>query len=287
MTDREIYYPNALKTGYTFCHLENFNYITHIHEGMEGLYVLHGQIQAFIDGKRYTLNEGDICIVAPFLRHAFRSVKYSDILGFSVQAENLLVKLPIFAEHYTLKNPIIRKGQYSPNVAGLFEMLLGEQGKNADLMVHAGMLNAIFGYLFLVDPLIPDDDRVLTDIDRVLLYLHDHIREPITLLQTAEDLGISQFKLSRLCNQEIGIGFNAYLRFMRVAMAKRCLAYTSLSMNEIALSIGFESLRTFNRAFSEETGITPRAYRLQHRERSSMDLSAKGQSLRPDTKAEA
>jgi hypothetical protein len=41
----------------------------------------------------------------------------------------------------------------------------------------------------------------------------------------------------------------------------RRLAFTNKGMQEIALGCGFESVRTFNRAFSEETGISPSEYR--------------------------
>ena len=105
-----------------------------------------------------------------------------------------------------------------------------------------------------------------------MLYLHDHLYKPITLLQAAEELEISQFRLSRICNQEIGIGFNAYLKSMRIAAAKRKLVFTDQSMPEIAESTGFETLRTFNRAFSEETNTTPRAYRACHKHKTSLNF---------------
>jgi AraC-like DNA-binding protein len=57
------------------------------------------------------------------------------------------------------------------------------------------------------------------------------------------------------------MGFNAYLKSLRVTAAMRRLAFTNKGMQEIALGCGFESVRTFNRAFSEETGISPSEYR--------------------------
>lgn len=275
MADKTLYYPNAHEAGYTFCRLENFSYITHLHQGMECVYVLNGNLQATIDGRRYLMQKGDICVVMPYYRHAFRTRESSEILGFSVQPEHLLIPLPIFERPYRLHTPVWRAGQYSAQVPVLFDILLQEHGKNTDLMIHAGLLNAIFGYLFSVNPPVPDEAHTLSESDRVLLYLHDHISRPITLLEAAEALGVSQFKLSRICNQEIGIGFNAYLRFMRVTMAKRRLAFSDLSMSEIAQAAGFESLRTFNRAFSRETGTTPRDYRLRHKNKTAMNLHAR------------
>ena len=73
---------------------------------------------------------------------------------------------------------------------------------------------------------------------------------------------MSPFQLSRLCNQKIGMGFNAYLNFLRITTAKRLLLYTNQSVAQIAKDCGFETVRTFNRAFREITGgQTPSSYR--------------------------
>ena len=60
------------------------------------------------------------------------------------------------------------------------------------------------------------------------MYLHQNCFKPITLLTAAEALEMSQYQLSRLCNQQIGMGFNAYLKFLRVTAAKRLLVSTGL-----------------------------------------------------------
>ena len=42
--------------------------------------------------------------------------------------------------------------------------------------------------------------------------------------------------------------------------------------DQIALDCGFESVRTFNRAFSEETGISPSEYRRAHQQCTALNL---------------
>ena len=94
----------------------------------------------------------------------------------------------------------------------------------------------------------------------------------VQVKQIAEHLGLSQFQLSRICNHQIGMGFNAYLKSLRVTAAMRRLAFTNKGMQEIALGCGFESVRTFNRAFSEETGISPSEYRRAHQQCTALNL---------------
>ncbi len=269
---KELYYPNVDESGYTYGRIENLSYIPHVHTGVECVYVLHGSLQTNIDGRNYHLHEGDISIVMPYRRHSYMTRQSSETLVFALLGDNDLAPNPYFSGKYGLNVPVFRNGKYSRSVNMLFNMLWDEQVRSANRMIHIGLINTIIGYLFEVNPPQPVESERLSVENEVLLYMHDHMYKPITLMQAAEELNISQFKLSRICNQEIGIGFNAYLKSMRIAAAKRRLAFTDLSIAEIAESTGFESLRTFNRAFSEETDSTPRAYRNSHKGKTTLNF---------------
>ena len=131
-------------------------------------------------------------------------------------------------------------------------MLMPEERK-ANRLVHTGRLLMLLGLLFDARAPISAQKLAMSAEEEVMQYLHENFHDPITLTQAAEHLGLSQFQLSRICNHQIGMGFNAYLKSLRVTAAMRRLAFTNKGMQEIALGCGFESVRTFNRAFSEET----------------------------------
>ena len=272
MVDKELYYPNIYEHGYTYSRFENLSYVPHVHMSMECTCVLRGDLQVTIDGKNYNLHEGDISMVMPYHRHSYLTRQTSDVAAFAMISDNVLIHNPYLSGKYELSMPVFRSGKYSRSVNILLNLLLDEQTRFSNVATHVGLLNAMVGYLFDANPPQPMEPKKLSVENEVLLYLHDNMYKPITLMQAAEDLNISQFKLSRICNQRIGIGFNAYLKSMRVAAAKRRLAFTDMSMAEIAQSTGFESLRTFNRAFSDETGSTPRAYRTKHKDKTTLNF---------------
>lgn len=271
MSGKELYYPNIYENGYTFGHFENLSYIPHVHISAECVYVLKGSLQVNIDGKNYHLHEGDISVVMPYRRHSYLTRQFSETLAFAILGDSCQDQNPYFSGKYGLATPVFRSGKYSPNIITLIKLLWEDQSHSTNRMIRIGLINAIFGYLFEVVPPQPVEAEQLSIENEVLLYLHDNMYKPITLMQASEALNISQFKLSRICNQEIGIGFNAYLKSMRIAAAKRLLAFTDRSMAEISESTGFESLRTFNRSFSDETGSTPRAYRNSHKGKTTMN----------------
>lgn len=269
-------YPTIFSDGYTYSIIENLSYIPHLHKGIEGILISHGSVQAAVEGKSYTLQEGDICLVMPFCRHSFETPQYSEVIGFGVISEDVLLQSPYLFGKYRLKNPVFRKDQYPKAVTELFDLLMASPKNN--LLIHIGLLHSIVGYLFDVTSPKLVDKTELTQEERVLLYLHENLNTTVSLMEAAEALNMSQFKLSRICNQEIGIGFNAYLKSLRISAAKRRLAYTNSSISDIAACCGFESLRTFNRAFSEETGITPREFRRNHINKLSMDCRTTSQT---------
>ncbi|MDO4321091.1 MAG: AraC family transcriptional regulator [Lachnospiraceae bacterium] len=273
-TKKQIF-PDLFLHGYTYSLNENFSYVPHIHGGVEGIYVLHGTITARIDNKNYELHEGDIALVMPYRNHSYETKQYSEILGFGVFSEESLLPNRYFSGKYRLKNPVFRANQYPSCVDQMLHSLLDPAVQRSNMLVHVGLLYTLIGALFDVTPPTLIKNTEMTETERILLYLYQNAYHPITLAQAADDLGISPFRLSRICNQEIGIGFNAYLKFIRITSAKRRLAFSDSSISEIAARCGFESLRTFNRAFSEETGTTPRNFRKQHSDKSAVDLRTK------------
>ena len=54
---------------------------------------------------------------------------------------------------------------------------------------------------------------------------------------------------------------NPYVRFLRINYAKELLTGTDMNIVDISLESGFGCLRSFNRVFKEETGMTPLKYR--------------------------
>lgn len=52
-----------------------------------------------------------------------------------------------------------------------------------------------------------------------------------------------------------------YINELRVRDAKQLLEAGEMPISEIAFEVGFESLRSFNRVFYKQTGMTPTDYR--------------------------
>ncbi|MDP2286241.1 MAG: AraC family transcriptional regulator [Pseudohongiella sp.] len=87
----------------------------------------------------------------------------------------------------------------------------------------------------------------------------------LTITALAKQLDCPEHKLRRLINQTMGHrNFNSFLNELRVNDACQLLGDANqnvLPVLSIALSLGYDSIGPFNRAFKAQTGLTPGDYR--------------------------
>lgn len=88
-----------------------------------------------------------------------------------------------------------------------------------------------------------------------------HAHEQISLGQMAKEMGLSGRSLERVFHAEVGMTPRAYLRRLRIERAKLMIRERSDTLADIALSVGYRDLRSFCRAFKQETQTTPRTFR--------------------------
>ena len=102
---------------------------------------------------------------------------------------------------------------------------------------------------------------------RVLAAMQDGIwrREGLSIGTMAQDLAVPEYRLRRTINQELGYrNFSTFINAARVQAACDALADPSQMTRpvlDIAYDVGFASLGPFNRAFREQTGQSPTAFR--------------------------
>ena len=94
---------------------------------------------------------------------------------------------------------------------------------------------------------------------------HIHHRPGLSLKLLAHLVGLPEYRLRKLIHEQLGFrNFNEFLHAHRIADACRQLRDPALRRTPIltiALSVGYESINTFNRGFREVMGTTPSAYR--------------------------
>ena len=79
----------------------------------------------------------------------------------------------------------------------------------------------------------------------------------------ARQLGITPTQLNRVCRQLTGRPALALLHARVLLEAQRDLAYTTLSIKQVGLGLGFGDAGYFTRFFQRATGATPSRWRAE------------------------
>ena len=101
----------------------------------------------------------------------------------------------------------------------------------------------------------------MTVLGMILNYCTNNSEKNLSLSLLEKELHVSKYYISHLLRNKLKIGFNDYINSIRVSKACELLLQSDKPVTEISDTVGFNTLRTFNRAFLKQVGITPSAYR--------------------------
>ncbi|MBP7737525.1 MAG: helix-turn-helix transcriptional regulator [Spirochaetes bacterium] len=111
-----------------------------------------------------------------------------------------------------------------------------------------------------------EDKTVLTEssvekIEKAMAYIRENFTSEISRDGLASHLDISPNYFGRLFAEYTGKKMNDFIIDLRVEEAMKLLRSTDRQVIDIAFEVGFNNLRTFNRAFSKSLSMTPQEYR--------------------------
>ncbi len=98
-------------------------------------------------------------------------------------------------------------------------------------------------------------------LDRIKRYTEEHYPEEIPLPCAAEVAGMEATYFSAFFRRKVGIRFTDWLCCLRISHAIRLISRRDQPIAEVALAVGFNDLRTFQRAFKRVTHMTAREYK--------------------------
>ncbi len=101
-------------------------------------------------------------------------------------------------------------------------------------------------------------------IRKIIDYINDNYSYNISREGLASSINIHPDNLSKLFNAYKKMRIGDYINELRIKDAADKLISGDESISDIAFSVGFESLRTFNRAFAKSMNITPEKYRREY-----------------------
>ena len=263
-----------LSTGY-----EKRSYQAHWHSYGEILLVGPGETNIFmVNQKTYELVEGDFLLIWPTEMHAIIDAdrKESLVIQYSNAFMNTLFDLQRIMHFY--RNLHVLCINAHPELISKLRVIAEKMktvffSSGADRELRCCML--LMEFMLTLDEhreeLAPEirsgDPYSYTDtVMRRMLMVTDYIKNNLTaddLSQgaMAEMAGISKDYFSRIFRSVTGLNYSKWLNLIRLEKAAELLADKDMTLTEIAMLSGFQSISSFNRVFHTEKGMSPGEYR--------------------------
>jgi AraC family transcriptional regulator, arabinose operon regulatory protein len=254
------YYPNA-RGHYTYRKKglpENFLF-----------YCVDGAGWYQIGDKRSEVGPNQFFILPQNVEHAYASAEDNPWtiywIHFGGESLSRFNELHAVQKHF---KPFYIKssGEIISMFARMYKAL--ELGYSTDNLIFANLCLPHFLSLFIYNSkhtTVSPTDK-LDVVDSAILYMQEKINENISLQDLSSHYNYSASRFSSLFKQKTGYAPIDYFIQMKMQKASQQLDFSSSSVKDIALSMGFEDPYYFSKRFRKIIGLSPKQYRSQKKD---------------------
>lgn len=254
-------------------------HVKHFHNQYEIFYLIEGERRFFFDNRAYLVKGGTLILVDENVIHMTmansdqefghdRIILYVDrdkMKEYDQMFSNLnLVKF--LHQNYGVF-PLNKKQQQ--DFIDLYLKLQNEfDHKNRNYKAMIDMEIITYFIQFMREnhtPALQDKDQVISSKYKTIYAVADYISENydkhLTLDALANQFFISKYYLSRTFKEITSYGINEYINIHRIQRAKRLLEETDMSISDISIALGYESMTYFEKIFKTYMTLSPLKYR--------------------------
>ena len=235
----------------------------HFHSQIEICYVTEGEIDALVNDRKKRLKKGELSVALAYDTHRYLPVgdAYFSVL---VVPPDVCREFETILDGRTVTDPFITAGEAAEEIGACIREIrtYGEWPKEGDALLSKGnlyrMLGVIAHSMSFENGAAPRAGSDL--VSKILLYVHAHYREDISLTSVAAHFGYNASYISGLFKNSIDVGILRYVNLLRLKRAVTLLQEKKYSTEYCVKASGFRSVRTFYRAFREVFGSSPKEY---------------------------
>ena len=202
-----------------------------------------------------TLREGDIVLICPGCIHTLYAPEKGRRIIFQADINPLRFMKEIETLVTIISPLIVITPEDFPSIYDKVKSLLLE------IITLIGRSRAAAG----METTSPDAPRkqeeYIEKFIEICNYISAHCSDELNLEAVASMSGFSKFYFSRLFKQFTNVSFYKYVNQKRIEKAAEMLTEPNISITNVALSCGFESLSSFIRMFKIVKGCTPTEFR--------------------------
>ena len=233
----------------------------HYHSHYEIIYMKKGHSFISIDGGVHPLQDGDLVVVLPYQVHRIQDITPGESYLFIVP-DNICQEYRTILSQSAPVSQVLHRVEQQEELSQLLTTAIDTLDSDhpfGDEMVK-GFLMVILG-LYFGQMEFTSTGHEHTDVfRRIVQYCTENFDQPLSLESLSKEFYLSRYQISRLFSRRMGMSFPRFLSGIRVMEACHLLQ-NGASITQSAFQSGFTTIRSFNRCFLEQTGMTPKQYK--------------------------
>ncbi len=224
-----------------------------------------------------TLREGDIVLICPGCIHTLYAPEKGRRIIFQADINPLRFMKEIETLVTIISPLIVITPEDFPSIYDKVKSLLLEikdeylssssfsevsiYSKTLEIITLIGRSRAATGMKTISPDAPRKQEEYIEKFIEICNYISAHCSDELNLEAVASMSGFSKFYFSKLFKQFTNVSFYKYVNQKRIEKAAEMLTEPNISITNVALSCGFESLSSFIRMFKIVKGCTPTEFR--------------------------
>jgi len=232
--------------------------LPHLHKELELIYVKNGAGKAIVNNKTYELHSGDLVLTFPYQVHYYPDSQRGEYYVHAFPASVLVTMTDLVTGNELMNNvfhpePGSQIAQYLDSIPSAREPYAVSR--------RCAFLTLILAELMPQCKLLSLTRSSGMTLRRILEYCAVHYAEDLSLDTLAQQLHLNKYYISHSINKQLNMRISTFINALRIEAACRLLQNTEQKISEIAQSVGYETIRSFNRAFFDVMHMPPKEYR--------------------------
>ena len=237
-------------------------------------YILSGDTHVVLENETLSLPEGSLIYFRPGVPYYFEEKVKVIVLNFDMTREHASNKTPRHPDRLPHFDPTAIVENDPP--AELSGVILVKDAYELEPMLKECVTNYMFPTQFSDAASSAILKRLLCHVaesarearppssllaHEIMLYIKRNYDKELTNALISAEFGYHSYHLNKIFKDTMGTTIHQALIAERVSIAKNLLRTTKISIESIALEVGFSERAQFCTVFKKHTGRTPREYR--------------------------
>lgn len=212
---------------------------------------------------RFNVREGSLLIITPGEWHRYRPLKKTgwveNYVGFKGKIADHFFQHPLFSG----KQPVLQLGIKEELIDTHLKIMdLVEKEQPGYQQIASGMVVKMLGYIVSFEKQKGFSGKPIARvIEETRFYMRQHTHHEIDMENLARQYNVGYSYFRKMFKKFTGVSPGQYHLQLRVLRAKEMLVSTDLSVKEICIELGFQTIHYFSLIFKKKTGMSPSEFR--------------------------